>query len=329
MLVGHRGGLRPPRVHHHRLASPPAQLGQAPAHPGRAEQAAVGSQRIGAHDQEPGRVVDVRDRQQPLVPIEEPRDEHARQLVHRAGREAGRAAEARHEERAEDHGAVIVDGGIAHVDGDRGPSVQVLDALQPRRGLVEGFLPADLFPIAAAAPQRSPQPVRILVDLAERLRLDAQKPAAERVLRVAADGPHLAFLVLDDEPAHRLTEVAGAVVERHGIGYASGKSKGKTVGCPPWCQGAFGCGSGSVCSWTPPVLPSEASPPGPLSVTGEGEKHICLSCCSPPLRLRRGGRGVRLRRAGPYAVRRQTEPLRGAPQLWRRVPSPMAAMTAR
>ncbi len=47
------------------------------------------------------------------------------------------------------------------------------------------------------------------------------------------------------------------------------------------------------------VLPSEASPPGPLSVTGEGENSKKNRCVPPPLLSGRGGRGVRLRRAGP------------------------------
>ncbi len=34
-------------------------------------------------------------------------------------------------------------------------------------------------------------------------------------------------------------------------------------------------------SWTTPVLPSEASPPGPLSLTGEGEEHICFLAILP------------------------------------------------
>ena len=39
-------------------------------------------------------------------------------------------------------------------------------------------------------------------------------------------------------------------------------------------------------------LPSEASPPGPLSVTGEGENSKKDRCVSPPLPSGRGGRGI-------------------------------------
>src|SRR6185295_16706628 len=60
-------------------------------------------------------------------------------------------------------------------------------------------------------------------------------------------------------------------------------------------------GSGSVCLWIRTDLPSEASPPGPLSRTGEGEtrKKRRSLLLFPPLRSRRGGQGVRLRRAYP------------------------------
>src|SRR5262245_37528082 len=56
-------------------------------------------------------------------------------------------------------------------------------------------------------------------------------------------------------------------------------------------------------------LPFEASPPGPLSVTGEGGKQqeAASFFLFPPLLSGRGGQG--LRRADPFEIHRQTEPL--------------------
>ena len=147
------------------------------------------------------------------------------------------AVQAARQEGAADHRPVVVHGGVADVDGDRIPPVAGLHVEQPGGDLVQGLLPAHLLPLAAAPAQRPPQAVGVHVDLLEGLGLDAQEAAAERVQGVAADGQHLAVRMLDLDAAHRLAEIAGAMMDRgHAIGYAEMRLRSKTVGDPPRCQ---------------------------------------------------------------------------------------------
>ena len=91
-------------------------------------------------------------------------------------------------------------------------AVLTLEGHQPRRDLVERFLPGDLFPTRRRTPHRPTQPVGILVDILEAQRLRTDMPAAERVLLVAADGEDLTAAQADLDAADRLTKVAGAIV---------------------------------------------------------------------------------------------------------------------
>jgi hypothetical protein len=63
-----------------------------------------------------------------------------------------------------------------------------------------------------AAHERRREPVRVLVQRLQAMRLRAQEAAAEDVVLVAADGDDVAARGFDGEPAGRLAERTGAEV---------------------------------------------------------------------------------------------------------------------
>ncbi len=102
-----------------------------------------------------------------------------------------------------DAGAVVV--GEEAVAGPgahrRGP-----DHPRPFRDGIEGVVPADLLPGAAArpSPQGMEEPARVVDDLARRMAADAEEPAAVGVVRIAPHAVDAAALVeVDQHPAQR------------------------------------------------------------------------------------------------------------------------------
>ena len=104
-------------------------------------------------------------------------------------------------------------GRVAGIEADGVAAVRALDAAQVGNHLLERLLPADRLPAIGRAPHRLAQPVGIVVQVLQGHRLGADMAAAERVLPVAADGDDLVAAVVDLDPAHRLAEVARAMVD--------------------------------------------------------------------------------------------------------------------
>src|SRR5262245_3232896 len=98
---------------------------------------------------------------------------------------------------------------IADVDRHSVTSVPLLDFGEPRRALVDGFVPADLCPRVAGALERAADSVGVVVEVLEGDGLGADVAAAEGVIVVAADAEDLAVLVLDGDTAVGFTEAAG------------------------------------------------------------------------------------------------------------------------
>ena len=128
-------------------------------------------------------------------------------------------------ERLDQRGAVerrpeAVSAWVTDVDGHR-----VAPTVGERRGEpavdgLEGLLPRGLHQFAVAPHQRSRQAVRVIVELAQALRLRAQEAVAEDVILVAAHGDDLVVAHRDLEPAGGFAERTGAVVDRlrgHGL----------------------------------------------------------------------------------------------------------------
>jgi hypothetical protein len=108
---------------------------------------------------------------------------------------------------------------VAEVDRDR-----IAPVLLEERGEAavhgrERLLPADLLEAPVRpAPQRHAQPVGIVVQLLQRVRLRAEEPLREDVLLVSADRGDVAAVGLDLEATGRLAQGARAVVGRGGQG---------------------------------------------------------------------------------------------------------------
>ena len=73
--------------------------------------------------------------------------------------------------------------GVAQVDADRVATVLVDGTGELVGRQVERLVPADLDPVVADPPHRSPQPVGVLVDVGQRHPLGADVPTRERVVR--------------------------------------------------------------------------------------------------------------------------------------------------
>ena len=215
MLVRLLGGAGATRVHDHDLAAALADAAQPAAHVGRGEQAAVRDQRVRAQHDEVVAAVHVGDRDRQHRSEHQPRRHLLRHLV-----DGRRRVEVLRPEHAQPRGPVdqrgqVVGVRVAEVDGHRVLPVLGDQRREPAVDLLERLVPARLHQLAVAADQRRGQPVRILVELLDPVRLRADEAVAEHVVHVAADRDHLPSLGLDLEAAGGFAERAGPVVRGH------------------------------------------------------------------------------------------------------------------
>ena len=216
VLGGLLRGPRAARIDDDDLAAALADRPDPAAHVGRREQRPVRDQRVGAEDHQVVGAVDVGDRDAEPGAEHEAGGDLLRHLVDGRGRVDVLRAERLAERRPVDHRAEAVGGGVAEVDGDR-----VAPALGERRGeaavdLRQRLLPARLDELAVAADERRGQPVGVLVERLQALRLRADEAVAEDVVVVAADRDDLVAAHRHGEAAGRFAERAGAVVDRLG-----------------------------------------------------------------------------------------------------------------
>jgi hypothetical protein len=124
--IGDRRGLRSPGIDDDEHAPPLAVGAQARAHVGSRHQAAVRDQRVRSQDEEEVRAVDVGDRKQPGVAVQEAAAQVLRELVRGRAGEHPLRVEGLDEERRVEHGADVVARRISDVGRDG-----VLSALLP------------------------------------------------------------------------------------------------------------------------------------------------------------------------------------------------------
>ena len=114
--------------------------------------------------------------------------------------------------RCEQQSAIVMNGGIAKVRGNRIPAVLRVNALEVLGYLVKSFVPTDALPTARSAPDRMSETVFIVVKILQGNGLRADVTAAERVVFVTADVETLVSLNSDLDAADRFAEIAGAVM---------------------------------------------------------------------------------------------------------------------
>ena len=146
------------------------------------------------------------------MPVHEKSGQHLRQLIHRCCREVAVGAERPGEELAEDHGPVVVNYRIPLVHGHGAAPMRALGLVKAARGLVNSRLPGHLLEVAPSAAKRTTQPVGIFVQILEGDGLRTDVAAAQGVVVITADLRDPSVRSLDDDPAHRLAEMAGAMV---------------------------------------------------------------------------------------------------------------------
>ena len=102
---------------------------------------------------------------------------------------------------------------ISQIHPDRIAAVFGLNLMDTAHHFVERLLPGNLLPAASDATYRSCQPIRILIQVFQRGCFRAHISSAEDVALVAANRYDVLAVDLDLEAAHRLAQVAGAVVD--------------------------------------------------------------------------------------------------------------------
>ena len=97
----------------------------------------------------------------------------------------------------------MMDGGIAEIRREPIVAVTLSYRLGPRRNLIEGFVPADFFKVAAFFAQRFADQIGILLDLGQGVHFHADESAAERIVLVAfSRDDFLIFAInLENDPA--------------------------------------------------------------------------------------------------------------------------------
>src|SRR4029453_7248934 len=129
-----------------------------------------------------------------------------RERVDRRRVEHAAAVQVAPQDRAVEQRAQVVHDGIARVHPDRLVPVSFADGDQPRRHLVICLVPRDLLPLAPPASHRPPQPIRIVIELLQAVRLRTDVAARERIALVATHRENRLALDLNGEPACGLTE---------------------------------------------------------------------------------------------------------------------------
>ena len=203
------GGLGAAWIDDDELAARGQRL-QALADARRGHQAAHRCHRIGAEHQEVIGTVDVRNRQQELMPVHLRTDQLMRPLIDRRRGKHVRRAQCPKQRRQVCDMAEVMHVGIAEVHADRTCAMLALDRCKPLSRKREGLVPADLLPVAAVPPQRHPQPVGVGFQVEDRVALRTDVAAAEGIGIVAANRTQATAIEAELQAADRFAQRASA-----------------------------------------------------------------------------------------------------------------------
>jgi hypothetical protein len=120
--------------------------------------------------------------------------------------------------------------GVAEVDPDGVAPVDLDERQEPLLDLGERLVPADLDERAVPLDQRPPEPVGVLLELAEGRPLGADEPVTEHVVAVAADARDSLGAVAADEADLQAT---AGLAERAGAERGAGLGVGHAAMVPP------------------------------------------------------------------------------------------------
>jgi hypothetical protein len=213
VLVGEPRGLGPARVHDRESSTAGAELPDPTGKAGRRHHRALRDGGVAAEDQDEAGAVEVGHRLQQLVAVHPGRHEQVREHVHGDGGVDVAAPHVLEEVLQEHHQLVVVGARVAPVERDGVGPVGLPDRPEPRRDEIEGIVPPDRLPAraGAGATERGAQPVRVVVQVGERHALGADRAAAERIVRVAADVRQAVAIDGDAEATARFAERTGPV----------------------------------------------------------------------------------------------------------------------
>jgi hypothetical protein len=100
--------------------------------------------------------------------------------------------------------------GVSEVDRYRVSPVRATDARETIGREIERLLPTNLLEAARRSSEGSPQSIRVLVHIANGVRLDAKVAATQRVVAITANAEDPLSIGLDDDAAHGFAEMTGA-----------------------------------------------------------------------------------------------------------------------
>lgn len=135
-----------------------------------------------------------------------------RQLVDRCCGELIPCVQAPEKSRCKQHCAIVMNGWVAKITGDRVSAVLRVNALKVQRDFVESFVPTDALPTLRCAADRMFEAVFIIVKILQGDGLGADVPSAERVFLVTADVETLIGLKRDLNATYRFAEIAVAIM---------------------------------------------------------------------------------------------------------------------
>jgi hypothetical protein len=100
--------------------------------------------------------------------------------------------------------------GVSQVDRYRVSTVRATDARETVGREIERLSPTNLLEAARRSAERSPQPIRVFMHIAQGVRLDAKVAAAQRVIAITVYAEDPLAVGLDGDPAHGFAKLTGA-----------------------------------------------------------------------------------------------------------------------
>jgi hypothetical protein len=204
-------GRRTQRVDDDHPPAAPSDLPEPTLDSGSGHEPAVRFDRVRTDDEHVKGPVDVGNGDEVAAAVQPVARELSRQLIEGVRAEAGSRAHRIDELVGEQQRTEVVHHGLPEIGRDAALAVPFPGPDDSLGRQVEGLLPRNGLPLGAPSPQRSAQPIRIFVQVAESDGLRADVAPAQRVELVAANGADPPLLQLHLDAAARFTQGAGAI----------------------------------------------------------------------------------------------------------------------